>query len=106
MSKESRFLAFLAYLLSIAGFLLVYFLKRHDRFAMYHAKQSLVLFIAYVAVWIAAKILGVIPFLGVFISAILWLMLVVLWVVGMIHALTGEEKPIPIIGEIAHKFDF
>ncbi len=104
-SSYSRFWAFLAYLLSVIGFVIIFLVKKHDRFAKYHAKQSLILFIAYVVVWIVAKIINFIPFLGILVSSILWITIVVLWIIGIVNALSGKEKPLPIIGEFAHRLN-
>ena len=104
-SSESKFWAFLAYLLSVIGFVMILLLKKRDRFAMYHAKQSLVLFMAYVAVWVAVKIIGFVPFLGKLVAAILWIIIFVLWLTGIINALKGQEKPLPFIGRLAHKIN-
>ncbi len=105
VSGESKVWAFLAYLLGIVGFILVLLIKKTDRFAMYHAKQSLVLFITYIAVWIISAITGFIPFLGRFVSFILWIVVFVLWIIGMINALKGEEKQLPLIGSFGNKIN-
>lgn len=102
-SGESKVWAFLAYLLSIIGFVLVLLLKKSDRFAMYHAKQSLVLFIASILVGAVGAALLIIPFIGVLASAVLRIIIVVLWIIGIINALTGKEKPLPLIGGFADK---
>ena len=92
---DSKLLAFLAYLLSILGFIIVLLLARKERFAMYHASQSLMLFISSVVVHVGSMF---IPFLGGLIRWILGIVLFVLWIIGMINALTGKQKPLPIIG--------
>jgi uncharacterized membrane protein len=104
-SKEDdgKIFAFLAYLLGIIGFLIVLLAKKDNKFAMYHAKQSLVLFIVSIGVWILAMI----PFIGWFIlGPIGWICIIVLAVIGMINALTGKEKELPFIGKYAAKFEF
>jgi uncharacterized membrane protein len=42
-----------------------------------------------------------IPFLGWAIAILLWIGLVILWVLGLVAAINGEEKPIPVIGPMA-----
>lgn len=96
VSGESKLFAFLAYLLNIVGFIIVLLVKKDDKFAMYHAKQSLVLFVA----WVVICVVGlVIPF----ILPIGGLLLLILWVIGVINALTGKEKPLPLIGKYGEK---
>ncbi|MBD3361958.1 DUF4870 domain-containing protein [Candidatus Woesearchaeota archaeon] len=101
--NESQIWAFLAYLLSIIGFILVFALKKNDRFAMYHAKQSLALFIVYIAGYI---ILLFIPIIGWAVLTVWWIFGLVLAIIGMINALTGKQKPLPITGKLAEKFTF
>jgi uncharacterized membrane protein len=64
----------------------------------YHLRQSLALMILSILVYIVQIMLIFIPFLGWAIAILLWIGLVVLWVLGLIAAINGEEKPIPVIG--------
>lgn len=98
--EEGKIFAFLAYLLSIIGFLIVLLAKKKNKFAMYHAKQSLVLFIVYMIGWV---ILVFIPFLGWGLLPVWWVLMVIMTIIGIINALTGKEKPLPIIGKYAKK---
>lgn len=98
--EEGKIFAFLAYLLSIIGFLIVLLAKKKNKFAMYHAKQSLVLFIVYMIGWV---VLVFIPFLGWSLLPIWWVLMVVMTIIGIINALTGKTKPLPIIGKYAKK---
>ena len=104
-SKDSKFWAFLAYLLGIIGFVLVILVRRRDKFAMFHAKQSLVLFIACVVAWVAARIISFVPFLGKLIDVVIWIVVFVLWLTGIINALKGREKQLPFIGRYAEKIN-
>ena len=100
MKSDSKLWAFLAYLLGIIGFILVLLVKRTDKFAMYHAKQSLVLFIAGVIINVA----GMVPIIGWFVILPLGaIFLIVLWIIGMINAITGKEKALPLIGQFGEK---
>jgi len=102
--SEGRLWAFLAYLLSIIGFVLVLLLKKDNKFAMYHAKQSLVLFIFAV---IIAVVGSIVPVLGWFIILPVGNVLVlVLAIIGIINALTGKQKPLWLIGKYADKLSF
>jgi uncharacterized membrane protein len=104
VNDEGKLWAFLAYLLSIIGFILVMVLQKKNKFAMFHAKQSLVLFIA----WIVISVVGaIIPVVGwALILPLGSVFVVVLWVMGMINALTGKQKELWFIGKYADKLDF
>lgn len=101
--SDSTLWAFLAYFLSIVGFVLVLALKKNDRFAMYHAKQSLALFIIYM---IGYVVLILIPILGWMVLTVWWLFGLIWSIMGIINALTGKTKPLPITGKLAEKFKF
>jgi len=98
--EEGKIFAFLAYLLSIIGFLIVLLAKKDNKFAMYHAKQSLVLFIVYTIGWI---ILAFIPVLGWAILPVWWILMLVMTIIGIINSFAGKEKPLPLIGKYANK---
>jgi uncharacterized membrane protein len=99
---EGKLFGFLAYLLGIIGFLIVLLAKKENKFAMYHAKQCLVLFIAS----IIAYIITMIPVIGWFVlGPILSIIILILWIIGMVNALTGKEKALPIIGKYAEKIN-
>lgn len=71
----------------------------------FHLNQALVLFLANVVWGIVAKILAFIPILGWIALGVGYLVLFVFWVMGLVSAIQGEEKPLPLIGEI-HILDF
>lgn len=101
--EEGKIFAFLGVFLTVIGFIIVLLAKKDNKYAMYYAKQGLVLFIAWVIVWVVAIVLAFIPILGWFVIILLYICILVLWVIGWINALSGKEKPIPIIGKYAEK---
>ena len=75
--------------------------SKNDPFVKYHTKQGLVLFIA----WIITAIVSGIPIIKWF-SWILSIFTLVLVIVGILNALNGKEKPLPLIGQFGDKFNF
>lgn len=100
-SSDSKLFAFLAVLLSIIGFLIVFLAKRKDKYAMFYAKQSLVLFIAGLIV----SAVGMVPLLGWIIAPILSLVLFVLWIIALVNTFSGQQKDTPLVGKYASKLD-
>jgi len=100
---DSKIFAFLAILLSIIGFVIALIAKKDNKYVMFYAKQSLVLFIAWIILSLVSFILGFIPFLGMLIHWIIYLGLIILWVMGLVYSLSGEMKEIPIVGQFAKK---
>lgn len=75
---------------------------KNDPFVKYHVKQGLSLFLVAVVI----RIIAYIPIVG---WALVWpfnLLLVILFVIGVMHALNGEQKPLPVIGKFGEKFKF
>ena len=103
--EEGKIFAFLATFLSIIGFIIVLLTKKDNKYAMFYAKQGLVLFIAAVVIGIASWILVFIPILGWIAMIVLQIILTVLWFISWIYALSGEEKEIPIVGKYAEKIN-
>lgn len=104
---EDKIFAFLCYLISIIGVVIVLATKKERTdFSIYHAKQGLVLFIVWIVLWIVTVILAFIPILGLIISIVVWACLIILWVLGMVNSLTGKKVPLPVIGVFGEKFNF
>ena len=77
-------------------FLVPYLVKPKDKFAVFHANQGLLLLIATVVI---NAIGSIIPVIGWFIILPLGgIFTLVLFILGVISALKGEEKRLPLIG--------
>jgi uncharacterized membrane protein len=77
-------------------FLLPLLAKPENKFCRAHAKQGMVIFIAWV-------VCGIIPFVGWFIG---WPILFVLAIIGLIKAFQGQFWKVPWLGDIAAKLNF
>ena len=105
--KDDKILfAFLAAFLSIIGFVIALIAKKDDKYVMFHAKQSLVIFIVAVIVEIFHQIIVFIPIIGAVINVLLSIFVVALWLISWIYALSGEEKQVPVVGKYAKSFKF
>jgi uncharacterized membrane protein len=87
---------------------------RDKKFAMFHTQQALVLWITFIVVYIAFWILILIVsaisdtltcIISVF-GIIPWLFFIVFWIMGLISAIQGKAKELPIIGKYGSKFNF
>jgi uncharacterized membrane protein len=68
-------------------------LKKESKFAMFHAKQGLVLTIAWFFVWF--------PLIG----QLLWIVLTILSIWGVFNVLSGKYTKLPIIADLAEKIN-
>lgn len=90
-------------------FLVPLLAKKDSKFAMFHAKQGMVLFIVEVILWIlqfilVATIYGLL-FLG-WIIWIIWLIVGIFALIGLIQALNGKYWKLPVLGGWAESFKF
>jgi uncharacterized membrane protein len=69
----------------------------------YHLRQTLLLFIIAIVYQIAITIIVMaVPSIGTILSLV-GLVFLVLWIMGLIAAINGQEKPMPLIGEKAQE---
>jgi len=66
-----------------------------DEYASFHIRQMLGL----VILSIAGSIAGVIPFIGLIIIPVVMIAVIVFWVMGLISAIQGSQKPLPLVGD-------
>lgn len=101
VNNDKELFAFLSILLSVIGFIIALIVKRDDKYVMFYAKQSLILFIA----MIITSGVKIIPLIGRFISTALWIIVIVLWIISLVYSLSGEMKETPLIGDYANKIN-
>lgn len=97
--QEGKIFALIGYLWILC--LVPLLLKKENKFALFHAKQGLVLFICEIAVWI----IGIIPFLGWAICIAGSVACGVVSIIGMVQALMGNYWKIPVLGDYAEKIN-
>jgi len=109
VSRSSRYLAFIAYMLSLPGALFVLLARRDDLFAVYHARQSLAIVIAAIVTPLAWAVVAWpaawIPIVGAVIGVALFALVIAAeiglaasWIIGMIFALRGMARTVPFVG--------
>lgn len=93
--EENKIFAALSYL----GILVLVPLlaKKESKFAMFHAKQGLVLLVGWIIAWLLSF---------VFIGFILDVILIIFSIWGIVNAATGKYTKLPLIGDLAEKFKF
>jgi len=95
--QEGKFFAVISYISFLCIISLAF--KKDNKFALYHAKHGLVLFVLEVA----SFILSIIPLLGVLIKIFGLLVFTLLSLWGVLQSLMGNYSRIPIISKIADK---
>jgi uncharacterized membrane protein len=77
-----------------------------NRFVRFHAFQNIFFAIAWAALWIVLGIFVHIPFLGwasVLVWPIIWLGGVILWLLLVFKAYSGQKFKLPFIGDMAEQ---
>jgi uncharacterized membrane protein len=105
----------LSYVLGLITGIIIFALERENKFIRYHAMQSILASVAYIAISIAVSIaltiLGFVPvinflagILGFLFYLVFWLGGLVVWILLIIKAFQGEKYSLPYIGEMAEKY--
>lgn len=81
-------------------FLIPLLAAKDSRYARFHANQGIILFIFAIIVNIVIAILGLIPVVGLIIGWVLSIAELVLLIIGIVNAVTGKAKELPLIGKI------
>jgi uncharacterized membrane protein len=110
VNEESGKTAGIVSYFSLIGWLIAYFgMHQNNKTSIgsYQLRQTLLLYIAAAGIWIVLDII-LIPiilttgFFGIYwLMNLLWIGFLVLWIIGLIGAVNGQKKPIPIIGPMA-----
>jgi|SRR3989338_2269567 len=92
--------AALSYLLGVITGIIFYVLEKENKFVRFHAMQS----ILFSGVWIVMNvILTIVPIVGWMMAGIVNVIGMVLWLVVLFKAFSGEQFKIPVIGDLAEK---
>jgi uncharacterized membrane protein len=101
-TSEDRTVAILSYI-TIIGFIIAIVMHGSKKTAIgaFHLRQALGLFITGLVIWFPCLIISFIPFVN-FLMILVWplvgISLFVLWIMGLIAAVNGQQKPMPVVG--------
>ena len=118
-ATEDKTVAVVAYL-TLVGFIAAIIIHNGKKTALgaYHLRQAMGIVLSYVALGVLyfvsmaiAAILVFVPILAVIVGGAMYtvcglvgLFITVLWVVGLIYAINGQEKPVPVLGALFQKW--
>jgi uncharacterized membrane protein len=92
--------------ITIIGWLIAYFGMHQSKktsLGSFHLRQTLLLFIIAIVYQIVITMITIaVPAIGMILS-LAGLAFLVLWIMGLISAINGEEKPMPLIGTKAQE---
>lgn len=91
---------FFCYLFAFVGGVIFLAVERRSRFVLFHALQSVMLFMT---IMVFHVITGFIPIIGVISGSLVTLLGVLLWLILMFTTLQGKWVKLPLIGELAER---
>ncbi|HRH69685.1 MAG: hypothetical protein JNL43_01915 [Flavobacteriales bacterium] len=96
---EDKTVAIVAYL-SLIGFIIAIVLHGQKKTALgaFHLRQVLGIFLTGFVGWVCVMILMFVV-IGVFLAPVVWVLLIIMWVMGLIAAINGQQKPVFLLGE-------
>ncbi len=94
--EEGKTIALIAYL-TVIGLVIALVMNndKKNRFASFHIKQSLGIMLTGFAVGLVSWV----PFLGWLLAIVAFFVLVYMWVSGLLYAINGKEKEVPVLGK-------
>lgn len=100
-STEDKTIAIICYF-TLIGFIiaLVMHSSKKTKLGAFHLRQMLGLIVTSVCLWIIA----IIPIIGWILMPIIFIALLVFWLLGLISAVNGQMKPLPLVGEYYQKW--
>ena len=98
-ATDDKTIAIVSYL-TLIGFIVAVIMHgtKKTRLGAYHLRQSLGLMLTAIGVAFAVAIMAFIPFIGWLAGMAAWIGLLILWVMGLLAAINGEQKPVPVLG--------
>lgn len=73
--------------------------------AVFHLRQSFGIIVTWIALYIVVMILAVVTLgVGAILLPVIGIACFVLWLMGLISAVNGEEKPVPVVGALYQKW--
>ena len=89
--EDNKIMGVLAYIF----FLIPLLVAKESPFARFHTNQGVLVFLLY----FACGIIAIIPFIGWLVALVGWIFGLVCIVMGILNALEGKKKQLPIIGK-------
>lgn len=107
-TDDGKTVAIISYL-SIIGWIIAFVMHGNNKTPLgaYHLRQTIALFVISLCTWIVQMLLVFIPYIGWALDILLifvYIGLFVLWIIGFVAALNGQEKPMPLIGKKAQQW--
>jgi len=104
-AAEDKTVAIVSYL-TLIGFIVAVVIHsgKKTQLGAFHLRQMLGIFLTGIAAVVCEFVLIFIPILGWLAIFALWVSIFVLWIMGLLSAVKGEMKPVPVLGPMYQKW--
>lgn len=96
--EKHKLLAVVGYIVPFLFFIPLLTEAKDNKFARYHANQQLLLLLFWIVSQIIASLLTFI-LIGMLLYPVIYIAGIIFMVMGIINALNGEMKPLPVLGK-------
>jgi uncharacterized membrane protein len=105
VASEDKTVAILSYI-TLIGFIaaIIIHTNKKTKLGAFHLRQMLGFFLTWIAVVVCQFVLVIIPVLGWLMILALYISMLVLWIMGLIAAINGQMKPMPVVGPLYQKW--
>jgi len=99
-SGNQNMMGAVAYLLGFVTGIILLLVEKENKFVRFHAMQSTMVF---GGLFVVGMVLGYVPVVGLMLSFLIGPVELILWVILMWKAFSGETFKLPYVGEMAEK---
>lgn len=102
-AQDGKTIALISYI-TIIGWVIAYVMHSNNKTSLgaFHLRQSAFIMLLVVGMYAIQYSLLFIPYIGWILSILMGVLgigIFILWILGLIAAINGEEKPVPVFGE-------
>lgn len=104
-TTEDKTVAILSYI-TLIGFIAAVIIHNNKKTQLgaFHLRQALGIFLTWIGVVVCDFILVFIPILGWLAMFALWIAVIAMLVMGLVSAIQGQMKPVPVLGPLYQKW--
>lgn len=104
-AEQGKTIAIISYI-TLIGWIIALVMHGSNKTSIgaYHIRQSLGLILLAVSTIVIRIPLMFIPFIGWGANLLITIGLLIFWILGLVSAINGEEKPLPLMGEAFQKW--
>lgn len=94
--EDGKTIAIIAYI-TVIGLVIALVMNQEKKnsFARFHIRQSLGIMLT----GLVTSVLSWIPILGWILAPLIFIFLFILWIMGLMNAVSGREKTVPLLGD-------